>query len=84
MALDEALFDGAEHPILRVYRWAGQSVSFGYSQSLPGVEQRYPLFPLCAAGRAGGIVEHGADLTFALIVPSREPLATAHIKKHIA
>ena len=81
MAVDEALLDGAEHPILRVYRWPRESVSFGYSQSLSKVRERYPLFPLVRRWTAGGIVEHGRDLTFALIVPSREPLAKEHIKQ---
>ncbi len=77
MALDEALLEHAERPVLRSYRWAGQAVSFGYSQSLAAVRQRIPPFPSVRRWTGGGIVEHGWDWTFSLVVPSIEPLAKA-------
>ena len=77
MALDEALLEYAERPMLRSYRWDGQAVSFGYSQSLAAVRERIPSLPSVRRWTGGGIVEHGCDWTFSLIVPSGEPLAKA-------
>jgi lipoate-protein ligase A len=81
MALDEAMFEEAKRPVLRVYRWAGQAVSFGHSQSFAAVKERYPCLPTVRRWTGGGIVEHGADWTFSLIIPSREPLATARLEE---
>ena len=77
MALDEAMFEDAKRPVLRVYRWAAPELSFGYSQSLAAVKERYPSLPTVRRWTGGGIVEHGADWTFSLVIPSREPLAKA-------
>ena len=77
MALDEALLEHAERPMLRSYRWAGKAVSFGYSQSLAAVRERIRSLPFVRRWTGGGIVEHGCDWTFSLIVPSGEPLAKA-------
>jgi lipoyl(octanoyl) transferase len=77
MALDEALLECVERPLLRVYRWAGEAVSFGYAQSLAEVRERFPSLPCVRRWTGGGIVEHVGDWTFSLIVPSKEPLAKA-------
>jgi lipoyl(octanoyl) transferase len=77
MAFDEAMFEDAKRPVLRVYRWTAETVSFGYSQSLAAVKERYPSLPVVRRWTGGGIVEHGTDWTFSLIVPSGEPLAKA-------
>lgn len=75
MALDESLIESAERPLLRLYRWSGQAVSFGYSQSLATVRERFRSIPCVRRWTGGGIVEHGSDWTFSLIVPFDEPLA---------
>jgi lipoate-protein ligase A len=75
MALDEALLETAQRPLLRPYRWAEQAVSFGYSQSIAQIRDQFPLLPCVRRWTGGGIVEHCGDWTFALIVPSNEPLA---------
>lgn len=70
MAIDEALLHHqAEQPALRIYRWRDPAVSFGYFGPVAEAER-------VAAGRAmvrrwtgGGIVEHGEDVTYTLIVP---------------
>jgi lipoyl(octanoyl) transferase len=77
MALDEALLEFAGRPVLRSYRWARQTVSFGYSQSLTAVRESIPSLPSVRRWTGGGIVEHGCDWTFSLVVPSGEPLAKA-------
>jgi len=75
MALDEALLENAQRPLLRPYRWARQTVSFGYSQSIAQVRGQFPNLPCVRRWTGGGIVAHDGDWTFALIVPSSEPLA---------
>lgn len=76
MALDEALLEACEGPILRIYRWDNPAVSFGYSQSLSAARRTFPGFPLVRRWTGGGMVEHGRDWTFSLIVPAGEPLAS--------
>jgi lipoate-protein ligase A len=58
MALDESLIESAERPLLRLYRWSGQAVSFGYSQSLATVRERFRSIPCVRRWTGGGIVEH--------------------------
>lgn len=81
MALDEALSETAQRPILRVYQWDGAAASFGYSQSLAEVRHLHPAVPLVRRWTGGGIVEHGSDWTFALIVPRDEPLAGERVEE---
>ena len=71
MAVDEALLASATAPSLRVYRWQKPALSFGY----------FGLFSIAAAqGRnreivrrwtGGGVVLHGDDLTYSIIIPPR-------------
>jgi len=77
MALDEALLEIAQRPLLRVYRWAEPTVSFGYSLPIASVRGRFPALPCVRRWTGGGIVRHLDDWTFALLVPSSEPLASA-------
>ncbi|HSI15304.1 MAG TPA: hypothetical protein VK961_24865 [Chthoniobacter sp.] len=69
MAIDEALLQRATQPTLRVYGWKGRALSLGYFS-------RYVEAERAAAGRAmvrrwtgGGLVEHGEDITYTLVVP---------------
>lgn len=70
MALDETLArDTPAEPILRFYRWRpGPSVTFGYGQFYDFVRRGAPagFGPLCRRPTGGGMVFHGADLTFSL------------------
>ena len=66
-----------QRPLLRVYRWAEPTVSFGYSLPLASVRDRFPALPCVRRWTGGGIVEHFGDWTFALLVPSSDPLASA-------
>ena len=77
MALDEALLKQAQYPVLRIYRWSVPTISFGYFGKFSEAQ-------LAAAGRdmvrrwtGGGIVEHGADITYTLVVP-RESVFLRH------
>jgi lipoate-protein ligase A len=77
MALDEVLLGrvaaGQSPPVLRVYRWSGQSVSLGYHQDAT----RELDLELCASQgvavvrrpTGGRSVFHGPELTYSLAAP---------------
>lgn len=75
MACDEALLETVARPVLRIFRWRNEAVSFGYAQSLGAVRAQFPDLPLVRRWTGGGIVEHRGDWTFSLVVPAGEPLA---------
>lgn len=74
MAVDEVLLRGVEAPILRVYRWARPAVSFGYFTKWAEVEQVLGQREPVRRWTGGGVVFHGEDVTFSVIVPRTEPL----------
>jgi lipoyl(octanoyl) transferase len=68
MALDEAAFlFSLEQKIamLRVYQWSAPAVTIGYFDPYPENESR----PVVRRITGGGLVEHGADITFCLTLP---------------
>ena len=69
MALDEVLLGRAASPALRVYRWARPAVSFGYFGKVADVEAAWPGREMVRRWTGGGIVPHGADVTYTLLVP---------------
>jgi lipoyl(octanoyl) transferase len=71
MALDEVLLGRAAGPLLRVYRWARPAVSFGYFGNVADVEAAWPGREMVRRWTGGGIVPHGEDVTYTLIVPRR-------------
>lgn len=73
MAMDEILLSRAEHPILRVYRWEHPSVSFGYFEKYEAIKVEYPDRELVRRWTGGGVVPHGGDLTYSLLVPAGAP-----------
>ncbi|MEI6321868.1 MAG: hypothetical protein WCP60_02045 [bacterium] len=69
MALDEVLLRRVSKTTMRIYRWEAPCVSFGYFQKYTEVRFAHPSSPLVRRWTGGGMVEHGADLTFSLMVP---------------
>ena len=69
MALDEVLLGRAAGPLLRIYGWARPAVSFGYFGKVADAEAAWPGRELVRRWTGGGIVPHGADVTYTLIVP---------------
>jgi lipoate-protein ligase A len=73
MAIDEALLHGASSPILRVYRWIRPSLSFGYFGRFDSVADACPGREMVRRWTGGGVVSHGEDFTYTLIVPRSLP-----------
>ena len=77
MAVDEALLTRGEGPVLRVYRWDRPAVSFGYFLPFSAAENVAQGRPVVRRWTGGGIVEHGQDFTWSLIVPASHPASRA-------
>ena len=69
MAIDEVLLESARVPSLRFYRWRSASVSFGYFGRLADAQTEFPGSELVRRWTGGGIVAHGADLTYSVVLP---------------
>jgi len=69
MAVDEVLLLHCERPILRVYGWARPAVTFGYFERWEPVAAAFPGREWVRRWTGGGIVPHGEDWTYSLIVP---------------
>ncbi len=76
MALDEVLLHSVAKPTLRIYRWSGPWVTFGYFQQVAQVRESHPGLPLVRRWTGGGTVEHGKDLTFSLMIPKGEEVTS--------
>jgi lipoate-protein ligase A len=78
MALDEVLLRQVSVPTLRIYKWKSPWVTFGYFQEMKEVQRSFPSHPVVRRWTGGGMVSHGEeeDLTFSLMIPSGEKIAT--------
>lgn len=73
MARDEALFQNAAAPTFRIYQWSVECLTLGYfTQSRLVPAAGHPFVRRCTGG---GIVEHGRDITFSIVMPALHPLA---------
>src|SRR2546430_1881109 len=73
MAVDEALLADAAAPILRFYRWREPSLSFGYFGLYAEVAGQSNKRDIVRRWTGGGIVPHGDDLTYSVIIPASHP-----------
>lgn len=73
MAIDEELLRTATTPTLRHYRWTHRAVSFGYFAKYADVERAWPTLEPVRRWTGGGIVLHGDDFTYSLVVPHHCP-----------
>ena len=75
MAIDEVLLTRVEVPVLRIYRWENRAVSFGYFIRHSAAEPIAGGREIVRRMTGGGIVEHGDDLTYSLIIPAGHSIA---------
>jgi lipoate-protein ligase A len=73
MALDEALLESVASPTLRYYRWRGPALSFGYFGSYADVSDQRSEREIVRRWTGGGVVPHGNDLTYSVIIPASHP-----------
>lgn len=73
MAVDEALLETATLPTLRFYNWLGPALSFGYFGKFAAVADQQADREIVRRWTGGGIVLHGDDLTYSVIIPESHP-----------
>jgi lipoate-protein ligase A len=73
MAIDEALLETAETPSIRFYKWDHPALSFGYFGKFADVASHAPERDLVRRWTGGGIVFHGDDLTYSIVIPEAAP-----------
>src|SRR3954447_23685482 len=73
MAVDEALLADVRTPVLRFYRWRRPSLSFGYFGCYAEVAEQFDRRDIVRRWTGGGIVPHGDDLTYSVIIPAAHP-----------
>jgi lipoate-protein ligase A len=72
MAIDEALLEIASAPSIRFYRWGQPALSFGYFGKFGDVAEHERERDLVRRWTGGGIVFHGDDLTYSIIIPAND------------
>jgi lipoyl(octanoyl) transferase len=73
MAIDEALLESATVPSIRFYGWHSPALSFGYFGRFSNVATYAGERDLVRRWTGGGIVFHGDDLTYSIVLPSSDP-----------
>jgi lipoate-protein ligase A len=73
MAIDEALLESAAVSSIRLYRWQSRALSFGYFGRFSDVAIYAGERDLVRRWTGGGIVFHGEDLTYSIVIPSSDP-----------
>jgi lipoyl(octanoyl) transferase len=74
MAIDEALLESAAVSTIRFYHWRSPAVSFGYFGRFSDVEIYAAERDLVRRWTGGGIVFHGDDLTYSIVIPASDPV----------
>ena len=72
MAIDEVLLDTKQSAILRFYRWSAPSVSLGYFVSFADACEIARNRAIVRRWTGGGIVPHGEDLTYSIMIGSKD------------
>ena len=74
MAIDEALLEVVRVPSVRFYQWGSPALSFGYFGKFADVANYAGERDLVRRWTGGGVVFHGDDLTYAIVIPSNDPV----------
>lgn len=69
MAVDEALLERAIRPAIRFYSWVRPALSFGYFGRFEEAATVGEARELVRRWTGGGIVLHGTDVTYSVVVP---------------
>lgn len=77
MAIDEALLETAIEPAIRFYRWNSPALSFGYFGRFASVASHRSERDVVRRWTGGGIVLHGQDLTYSIVVPANSAAAAS-------
>ena len=72
MAIDEALLEHAAGPSIRFYQWHSPALSFGYFGKFADVADYSIERDLVRRWTGGGIVFHGDDLTYSIVIPASD------------
>jgi lipoate-protein ligase A len=72
MGIDEALLEQATVASIRFYRWRAPALSFGYFGEFGEVAIHERERDLVRRWTGGGIVFHGDDLTYSIVIPVRD------------
>ena len=73
MAIDEALLETATIPCIRFFSWQSPALSFGYFGKFAHVASYAGKRDLVRRWTGGGIVFHGDDLTYSIVIPASDP-----------
>lgn len=73
MAIDEALLETTTVPTVRFYGWHSPALSFGYFGRFSDVAIHAVERDLVRRWTGGGIVFHGHDLTYSIVIPACDP-----------
>ena len=73
MAIDEALLETATAASIRFYGWRSPALSFGYFGKFSDVVIPAAERDLVRRWTGGGIVFHGQDLTYSIVIPASDP-----------
>lgn len=73
MSIDEALLEFASIPTIRFYRWHSPALSFGYFGKFLHIAMYAAERNLVRRWTGGGVVFHGDDLTYSVVIPSSDP-----------
>jgi len=71
MAVDQALLELGQQPVLRLYQWNEPTLTLGYFQTARSREQHAEssTCPLLRRSTGGGAIVHDRELTYSLILP---------------
>ena len=72
MAIDEVLLELAAVSSIRFYRWHSPAISFGYFGRFSDVAIYARERDLVRRWTGGGIVFHGDDLTYSIVIPASD------------
>jgi lipoate-protein ligase A len=72
MAIDEALLEGITVPAVRFYQWQSPALSFGEFGRFADVAKHQSNRDLVRRWTGGGIVFHGEDLTYSILIPAND------------